>query len=145
MPACRPSTGSTAASTFYLTDWLRWFGGYRQAFGAFQYDGRLIRTGLSAIARAFLGGDAPRSTIRRRPSSTTIRTLWSWVVRRDLLRAAQHCWSSAGVGYSPLIDNVDLHARAILPVTDRIALQLIAAHNSINADTRVTAGLRFTW
>ena len=32
----------------YLTDWLRWFGGYRQAWGAFQYDGRLIRTGLSA-------------------------------------------------------------------------------------------------
>ena len=51
----------------------------------------------------------------------------------------------AGVGYSPLIDNVDLHARAILPVTDRIALQLIAAHNSINADMRVTAGFRFTW
>ena len=50
-----------------------------------------------------------------------------------------------GVGYSPLIDNVDLHARAILPVTDRVAVQLIAAHNSINADTRVTAGLRFTW
>ena len=33
---------------FYLTDWLRWFGGYRQAFGGFQYDGRLIRTGVSA-------------------------------------------------------------------------------------------------
>ena len=52
---------------------------------------------------------------------------------------------TGGVGYSPLIDNLDLHARAILPVTDRIALQLIAAHNSVNADTRVTAGLRFTW
>jgi len=51
----------------------------------------------------------------------------------------------AGVGYSPLIDNVDLHARAILPVTDRVAVQLIAAHNSTNADTRATAGLRFTW
>ena len=33
---------------FNLTDLLRWFGGYRQAFGAFQYDGRLIWTGLSA-------------------------------------------------------------------------------------------------
>ena len=52
---------------------------------------------------------------------------------------------TGGVGYSPLIDNLDLHGRAILPVTDRIALQLIAAHNSVNADTRVTAGLRFTW
>ena len=70
--------------------------------------------------------------------------LWSWVFEithygpRNMLLVA-------GVGYSPLIDNVDLHARAILPVTDRIALQLIAAHNSINADMRVTAGLRFTW
>ena len=51
----------------------------------------------------------------------------------------------AGVGYSPQINNTDLHARAILPVTERIALQMIAAHNSINADMRVTAGLRFTW
>ena len=51
----------------------------------------------------------------------------------------------AGFGYTPQIDNLDLHARAILPVADHIALQLIAAHNSINADTRVTAGLRFTW
>jgi hypothetical protein len=51
----------------------------------------------------------------------------------------------AGVGYSPQIDNVDLHARAILPIADRIAVQLIAAHNSINFDTRLTAGLRFTW
>ena len=33
--------------TIYITDYLRWFGGYRQMFGAFQYNGRLIRTGLS--------------------------------------------------------------------------------------------------
>ena len=51
----------------------------------------------------------------------------------------------AGVGNSPSIDNVDLHARAILPVTDRIALQLIASHDTINAETRVSAGLLFTW
>ncbi len=29
----------------YVTDWLRWFVGYRQAFGGFQYNGRLMRTG----------------------------------------------------------------------------------------------------
>ena len=51
----------------------------------------------------------------------------------------------AGVGYSPTINNVDLHARTILPITDRIALQLVGGYNSINLDTRVTAGLRFTW
>jgi hypothetical protein len=50
-----------------------------------------------------------------------------------------------GVGYSPLFDNVDLHARAIIPVTDRIAVQAAVAHNSINADTRATVGLCFNW
>jgi tetratricopeptide (TPR) repeat protein len=128
---------------FYLTDWLRWFGGYRQAFGAFQYNGRLIRTGLSATfapsweATAMVYNSA-------QAIFNNYQDLWTWVFEithygpRNLLLVA-------GVGYSPLIDNVDLHARAILPVTDRIALQLIAAHNSINADMRVTAGLRFTW
>ena len=128
---------------FYLTDWLRWFGGYRQAFGAFQYNGRLIRTGLSATF-------APswEATATAYNSAQAIfnnyQDLWTWVFEithygpRNLLLVA-------GVGYSPLIDNVDLHARAILPVTDRIALQMIAAHNSINADMRVTAGLRLTW
>jgi hypothetical protein len=51
----------------------------------------------------------------------------------------------AGVGTSPTIDNFDLHARAILPVTDAVALQLIASHNTINAATIVTAGLLFNW
>lgn len=128
---------------FYLTDWLRWFGGYRQAFGAFQYNGRLIRSGLSAtVAPSWeVTGTVYNSA---QAIFNNYQDLWTWVFEvahygpRNLLLVA-------GVGYSPLIDNVDLHARAVLPVTDRIALQLIAAHNSINADTRVTAGLRFTW
>ena len=128
---------------FYLTDWLRWFGGYRQAFGAFQYNGRLIRTGLSAT---FAPSWEATATVYNSAQAifNNYQDLWTWVFEithygpRNMLLVA-------GVGYSPLIDNVDLHARAILPVTDRIALQLIAAHNSINADTRVTAGLRFTW
>jgi len=132
-----------ASVAFYLTDWLRVFGGYRQAFGAFQYNGRLIRTGLSAtIAPSW----EVTATVYDSAQAVfqNYQDLWSWVFEithygpRNMLLVA-------GVGYSPQIDNVDLHARAILPVTDRIALQLIAAHNSINADTRVTAGLRFTW
>jgi tetratricopeptide (TPR) repeat protein len=129
--------------TFYVTDWLRWFGGYRQAFGAFQYDGRLIRTGLSAT---FMTSWEVTATVydSAQASFNNFQNLWTPVIDvsysgpRNLLLVA-------GVGYSPLIDNLDLHARAILPVTDRVALQLIAAHNSVNADTRVTAGLRFTW
>ena len=128
---------------FYLTDWLRWFGGYRQAFGAPQYNGRLIRSGLSATVAPSWDVTA---TVYNSAQAVfnNYQDLWTWVFEvthygpRNMLLVA-------GVGYSPLIDNVDLHARAILPVTDRIALQLIAAHNSINADMRVTAGLRFTW
>ena len=128
---------------FYLTDWLRWFGGYRQAFGASQYNGRLIRSGLSVtVAPSWdVTGTVYNSA---QAVFNNYQDLWSWVFEvthygpRNMLLVA-------GVGYSPLIDNVDLHARAILPVTDRIAVQLIAAHNSINADMRVTAGFRLTW
>jgi tetratricopeptide (TPR) repeat protein len=128
---------------FYLTDSLRWFGGYRQAFGAFQYNGRLIQTGLSAkIAPSWeVTGTVYDSA---QAIFNNYQNLWTGVVDvtyygpRSLLLVG-------GVGYSPLIDNLDLHARAILPVTDRIALQLIAAHNSTNDDTRATAGLRVTW
>jgi tetratricopeptide (TPR) repeat protein len=129
--------------TFYLADWVRWFGGYRQAFGASQYNGRLIRSGLSATVAPTWDVTA---TVYNSAQAVfnNYQDLWTWVFEvthygpRNMLLVA-------GVGYSPLIDNVDLHARAILPVTDRIALQLIAAHNSINADMRVTAGLRLTW
>ncbi|HEY2876457.1 MAG TPA: tetratricopeptide repeat protein [Reyranella sp.] len=132
--------GSTA---IYLTDDLRWFGGYRQAFGAFQWDGRLIRTGLSASLS---------------PSWEVTATAYN--AAQALFNNYQPIWSGVfdvtyygprntlvvvGVGYSPTIYNVDLHARTILPLTDRIALQLVAGYNSINLDTRVTAGLRFTW
>jgi hypothetical protein len=128
---------------FYLTDYLRWFGGYRQAFGAFQWDGRLIRTGLS---------------VSLSPSWEVTATMYD--AAQAIFNNYQDIWSGvfdvtyygprntlvvAGVGYSPTINNVDLHARAILPVTDRIALQLTSGYNSINLDLRVTAGLRFTW
>jgi len=128
---------------FYLTDWLRWFGGYRQAFGASQYNGRLIRSGLSATVAPSWDVTATGYNSAQAVFNN-YQDLWTWVFEvthygpRNMLLVA-------GVGYSPLIDNVDLHARAILPLNDRLALQLIAAHNSINADMRVTAGLRFTW
>ena len=52
---------------------------------------------------------------------------------------------SGAVGYSVLTGLGPRYARTILPVTDRIALQLVGVYNSLNLDTRVTAGLRFTW
>lgn len=129
--------------TLYLVDWLRWFGGYRQAFGAFQWNGRLIRTGLSATVSPSWEVTA---TVYNSAQAifNNYQNLWSWVFDVTYY-GPRNMLVVAGVGYSPLIDNVDLHARATVPVTDRIALQVAATHNSINADTRVTAGLRFTW
>jgi tetratricopeptide (TPR) repeat protein len=127
----------------YLTDWLRWFGGYRQAFGAFQYDGHLFRTGVSASLTPSweVTGTVYDS---QQAIFNNYQNLWTGVL--DVSYYGSHnLLLTGGVGYSPLIDNLDLHGRAILPVTDHIALQLIAGHNSVNADTRVTAGLRFTW
>ena len=132
-----------AGLALYVNDWLRWFGGYRQAFGGFEYNGRLIRTGLSAtVAPSWeVTGTVYNSA---QASFDNYRNLWSGVV--DVTWYGPHnLLVTAGGGYSPLIDNVDLHARAILPVTERFAMELIAAHNSVNADTRATAGILYTW
>jgi len=127
----------------YITDYLRWFGSYRQAFGGFQYNGRLMRTGLSAslsdsweVSATFF--DAAQAIFNN------YQEILSWVFDVTYY-GPRNMLVVAGVGYSPLIDNVDLHARTILPVTDRVAVQLAVAHNSINADTRATFGLRFNW
>ena len=130
-------------ATIYITDYLRWFGSYRQMFGAFQYNGRLIRTGLSVslndsfeVSGTFY--DAAQAVFNN------YQNILSWVVDVTY-HGPRNTLVVAGVGYSPLIDNVDLHARTILPVTDRVGVQLAVGHNSINYDTRATVGLRFTW
>jgi tetratricopeptide (TPR) repeat protein len=128
---------------FYMTDYLRWFGSYRQAFGGSQWNGRLIRTGLGASLSpswevTLSGFNAAQAIFNN------YQNIWSWVA--DVVyHGPANTLVVAGVGYSPLFDNIDLHTRAILPVTDRIAVQFSVAHNSINADTRATVGLRFNW
>jgi tetratricopeptide (TPR) repeat protein len=128
---------------FYITDYLRWFGSYRQAMGGPQWNGRLIRTGLGVSLSpswevTASGFDAAQAIFNN------YQNIFSWVV--DVAyHGPANTLVVAGVGYSPLFDNIDLHARAIVPVTDRVAVQLAIAHNSINADTRATVGLRFNW
>jgi Tfp pilus assembly protein PilF len=128
---------------FYLTDYVRWFGGYRQAFGAFQWNGRLIRTGLSASL-----SDSWEASATLFDAAQAIfnnyQNILSWVFDVTY-HGPRNSLVVAGVGYSPLIDNIDLHARTILPLTDRVAVQFAVGHNSINADTRATVGFRFNW
>lgn len=128
---------------FYLTDYLRWFAAYRQAFGGQQWNGRLIRTGFGAkLAPSWevsvSGFDAAQGIFNN------YQNIFSWVMDVTY-QGPRNTLVVVGVGYAPLIDNVDLHARATLPVTDRWALQLSAVHNSINADMRALVGLRFNW
>jgi hypothetical protein len=128
---------------FYITDYLRWFGSYRQAMGGPQWNGRLIRTGLGVSLSpswevTASGFDAAQAIFNN------YQNIFSWVV--DVVyHGPANTLVVVGVGYSPLLDNTDLHARAVVPITDRIAVQLAAVHNSINADMRATVGLRFNW
>jgi len=132
-----------ALGTVYVTDNFRLFGGYRQAWGAFQWNGRLIRGGFSASLSPSWEVSAAAYDAAQAIFSNYF-DIWSWVF--DAYWHGPHnALVNAGVGYSPLIDNVDLHGRAILPVTERIAVQFTVGHNSINADTRATVGLRFNW
>jgi tetratricopeptide (TPR) repeat protein len=128
---------------FYVTDYLRWFGSYRQAFGASQWNGRLIRTGL-AVSLSDSWEVTASGFNAAQQIFNNYQNIWSWVF--DVVyHGPANALVVVGVGYSPLFDNIDLHARAIVPVTDRIAVQAAVAHNSINADTRATVGLRFNW
>ena len=127
----------------YVTDYLRWFGSYRQAVGGPQWNGRLVRTGL-AVALSDSWEVTASGFNAAQQIFNNYQNIYSWVF--DVVyHGPANALVVAGVGYSPLFDNVDLHARAIVPITDRIAVQVAAAHNSINADTRATVGLRFNW
>lgn len=132
-----------AGLTLYLTDYLRWVGGYRQMFGAYQWDGRLFRTGLSASLSP--SWDVSWTVYNAAQAIfNNYQYIWSWVADVTYYGPG-NTLVVAGFGYSTTINNVDLHARTILPLTDRIALQVAAGYNSLNYDTRVTAGFRFTW
>ena len=72
------------------------------------------------------------------------QNIFSWVFDVTY-RGPENLLVVFGVGYSPMINNVDLHARAIVPMTERFGVTGSIAYNSINADTRATAGLRINW
>jgi hypothetical protein len=127
----------------YATDWLRWFGAYREAFGGFLYDGSLIRTGLAATVAPNweVTGTIYKSA---QVAFNNNEDLWTGMVEA-IYYGPHNLLVVAGGGYSPQNDNLNLHALAVVPITDRIALQLIAARYSVNADTRATAGFLYTW
>lgn len=129
--------------TIYLTDRLQWFGGYRQSFGDARYNGRLIRTGLSATVAPSWQVTATVYNSRQAVFND-YQDLWSGLLEVTYF-GPRNTLVVAGVGATPLVENFHLHARAILPVADRVAAQLIATHDSNNAAMSMTGGLLFTW
>lgn len=128
---------------FYVTDRIKWFGTYRQAFGAPQWNGRLIRTGLGLIL-SDSWEVSPSVFSSAQNIFNNYQNIFSWVFDVTY-RGPENLLVVFGAGYSPLINNVDLHARTILPLTERFGLTASIAYNSTNADTRATAGIRINW
>ena len=111
--------------------------------GAPQWDGRLFRTGLSVSL-----SDSWEVTGTVFDSMQAIYKNYHPIVSGVFdvtYYGPRNMLVVAGAGYSPEIRNLDLHARAILPLTDRVAVQLVVGHNSVNADLRASVGLRFNW
>ncbi|MED5547024.1 MAG: tetratricopeptide repeat protein [Pseudomonadota bacterium] len=129
--------------TIYLTDRVRWSGGYRKSFGDALYDGRLLRTGLGVDV-------APRWQVTatlynsQQAAFEDYRSLWSGAL--DITYAGPHeLVLSAGVGVTPAIDNRDLHLSALVPISGHVALRLAASHNSYSSAQSLSAGLRMAW
>jgi tetratricopeptide (TPR) repeat protein len=140
LPAEHWLEGSAA---LYLSDEVRVFVGYRQILGAPQWNSRLLKGGIGisldesfeVTGTVFTSGQA---------IFNNYQDVWSWVI--DVYyHGPNGLLLGAGYGYAPLINNLDLHAQAIVPVTDRWALKGSVAYNSTNYDTRAWLGLRFTW
>jgi len=139
------SIGSREAAGFYITDYLRWFGSYRQAMGGPQWKRPPDQDRSRRVALALHGGDRERLRRGAGPSSTTISEHLQLGRRRRLSRPA-NTLVVAGVGFTARCSTTPICTRAaVVPITDRIAVQLAAVHNSINADMRATVGLRFNW
>lgn len=129
--------------TIFLSEHVQWFTAYRHSFGAEQYEGHLVRTGLSTkVAPSWMLTATVYNS--QQAAFEDYRDLWSGVVDVTYF-GPRNTMVVVGVGTSPSIDNLDLHARAVLPVADPIGLQLIASHDTLNSATRLTAGLLFTW
>lgn len=127
----------------YVTDFLQAFASYRQSFGAPQWNNWLARTGLAAsLTEAWEA--VGTFYVAGQQDYNNFQPILSWSV--DINHHGPFgALYSAGVGYSPTLNNVDLHARAVLPLTDRVALLANLVHYSINDDTRGTFGVRLQW
>ncbi len=128
----------------YFAGGLQWFVGARESFGAARWNTQLVQAGLMVPVTGtwdFVG----TGYFARYPKiglSGGYRE--NYALNVDVERQGPgNSFFSAGAGYSPDIDNTDVHARIVLPVADRSAVLFSIEHISINNEFQVTGGLRF--
>ena len=135
-----------SAGSYFAGD-LQWFAEARESFGADRWNGQLLHAGL--IVPMVEDWDVDLSGyfahFRDIGAMNSIGPYsHNYAVNADIEKQGPgNSFLAFGAGYSPDIENTDVHARVTLPVTDRTAILFSVEHASINNEFQVTAGWRF--
>lgn len=131
----------------YFAGGLQWFFEVRESFGAAQWNNQLVHAGLMVPITGYwdvVGSGYFANLQNNFPGITTRSYSQNYAVNVDIERQGPgDSFFLVGAGYSPDIDNTDVHARLILPVIDRGAILFSVEHISINNESQITAGWRF--
>ena len=131
----------------YFGDGLQWFLNARESFGDVRWNNQLIQAGLDIPITA--SWDVAVSGYYAHLQNNSLTFLpggysESYAVNADIERQGPgNSFFLVGAGYSPDIDNTDVHARLVVPATDRTAILFSIEHVSINNETQATVGWRF--
>jgi len=135
-----------AAAGSYISHDFQWFAGIRESFGAPQWNNQLAQAGLiGTVAKNWeVVGTGYYSTFEIAGPGTASHSRDSdYAFALDINRQGPgNSFFNIGAGYSPDIDNFDIHARAVLPVGARNALLLSVEHISVNNEVQATIGWR---
>jgi hypothetical protein len=131
----------------YVLDGVQLFAGLRDSFGAPQWDGQLADAGvISSVADGWevVGTGYFSSYAVQVPGGKWHGHDTDYAFSADLNRQGPgNTFFNIGVGYSPDLDNFDVHGRAVIPVIAGNALLFSIDHVSINNETQATIGWRF--
>lgn len=139
----------TASTGSYFGNGFQWVAGARTAFGAPEWNNLLLWAGattqLSPLWQAEITGYFDSADYANAEHNFfNGGNTYAFVV--DLNRQGPgNSFFNVGIGYSPDISNLDLHARFILPVTPRNDLLFAIEHVSINHEYQASLGWRFSW
>jgi hypothetical protein len=135
-----------AGAGSYISNGLQWFAGLRESFGAPQWDNQLVQAGLiKSVAENWEVVGTGYYSIYEVTGIDGVSHGHdsNYAFAMDINRQGPgNSFFNIGAGYSPDIDNVDIHARAVVPVNDRNAVLLSVEHISINNEVQATIGWR---